>query len=502
MRSKKAALNFLTSLLLQIITAVCGFIVPRLILNTFGSSVNGLIGSISQFLGYIVLLEAGVGGVVRAALYGPLAEHDIGNISGIIKATEKFFKKIAYIFLGYMFIFAIIFPYLKGGGFGYPYVFCLVLIIGMSTFSQYYFGITYQVLLQADQKTYITSSVQVMTTIVNTILIWVLIKYGASIHVVRIGSMLVFFTRPIILRLYVRSRFQLDRNCAANDQAIKQRWDGFGHHIAFFLHSSTAVVVLTLFSTFKEVSVFTVHFMIISSVKSLATTVSHGFEAAMGNMIAKEEDDALNRNFRIYESIVHITAAALFTTTALTITPFISVYIHGVTDVNYYRPAFAYLLTLGEALYCIRLPYHSVVVAAGHFKQTRNGAFAEAFINIAVSAVAVHFWGIIGVAIGTVCATLFRTTQYAYYLRKNIINRKFNVFIKRGLISVMIVCAIVLSSKLIPSTGIDSYASWSLYAVQIAFMAFFITILANLIFYKKDMKNIFESLKRIIAKKR
>ena len=32
------------------------------------------LSSITRFLGYIVLLEAGVGGVVRAALYKPLAE--------------------------------------------------------------------------------------------------------------------------------------------------------------------------------------------------------------------------------------------------------------------------------------------------------------------------------------------------------------------------------------------------------------------------------------------
>ena len=95
---------------------------------------------------------------------------------------------------------------------------------------------------------------------------------------------------------------------------------------------------------------------------------------------------------------------------------------------------FAYVLTLAEAIYCIRIPYHSVVLAAGHYKETRNGAFVEAFINIVISIILVRENGpFIGVAIGTIAAMLFRTTQYAVYLSKNIIKRSILVFIKRSL---------------------------------------------------------------------
>ena len=84
MRSKKALFNVISSLALQIVVVICGFIVPRLLIGTFGSSVNGVVTSISQFLGYITLLESGVGGVVRAALYKPLAQKNTKSISVII----------------------------------------------------------------------------------------------------------------------------------------------------------------------------------------------------------------------------------------------------------------------------------------------------------------------------------------------------------------------------------------------------------------------------------
>ena len=76
MRSKKALINSISSLLSQLVTIICGFVLPRLILSQFGSSYNGITSSITQFLNCVILLRAGVGGVTRAALYKPLADGD------------------------------------------------------------------------------------------------------------------------------------------------------------------------------------------------------------------------------------------------------------------------------------------------------------------------------------------------------------------------------------------------------------------------------------------
>lgn len=51
MREKRLAANTVSSLMLQLCTIVCGFILPRMILEGFGSNVNGMINSITQFLG-------------------------------------------------------------------------------------------------------------------------------------------------------------------------------------------------------------------------------------------------------------------------------------------------------------------------------------------------------------------------------------------------------------------------------------------------------------------
>ncbi len=495
MRSKKALLNSAASLLLEFVTVICGFIVPRLIIGTYGSEVNALTSSITQFLSYIALVEAGVGGVIRAALYKPLAEKNNAAMSSIIKSTENFFRKIAYIFVGYMVVLAAVFPMLVNKNFEWAFTASLVIIIGLSTFAQYYFGMTYTVLVQADQRRYITSFLQIGTIILNAIMVVVFIKLGASIHILKLATSLIYVLRPVLLNIYVKKKYKIDRKAEPDNEAVAQRWDGLGHHIAYFVNLNTDVVILTIFSKISsslalaEVSVYTVYYSVVNGIMKVAASLSAGMEAALGDMIAKKEYENLNKKFNLYEFVSFNLVTVLFTCAGLLIVPFMSVYMKGVTDANYIRPLFGYILVLANAMYSIRIPYHSVVYAAGHYRQTRNGAFAEAGINIAISAILVYFYGIVGVAIGTLVAMTFRTVQYVYYLSRNILKRSVKHFFKRIILSAVSVGLSALAVSLVPSFGTKSYLGWALYACVVGIIVLAITCGIDLIFCRRDFKD-------------
>ena len=84
----------MSGLLLQVTTVLCGFVLPRAILNRYGSDVNGLLNSIAQFLQMIAFLELGVGAVIRSALYKPLADGDTVKVSEVLASGNRFFRKI------------------------------------------------------------------------------------------------------------------------------------------------------------------------------------------------------------------------------------------------------------------------------------------------------------------------------------------------------------------------------------------------------------------------
>ena len=192
MRTKKLILNSILSLLYEIVAVICGLILPRLILQAFGTDVNGLVNSISQFLSVISFLDLGVAAVVQSALYKPLADRDSDGISKIVASGGKFFRRIAYILLGYVAVLIAVYPYFIGGDFDFSYTALLILSISISSFAQYYFGVVDRLLLTADQRGYIQYNAQTITLILNTIACIVLISLGGSIQLVKLTTSLIF----------------------------------------------------------------------------------------------------------------------------------------------------------------------------------------------------------------------------------------------------------------------------------------------------------------------
>ena len=212
MRSKRAIYNIITNILLQFITIIYGFIVPKIIISKFGSNANGLISSITQFLSYIALLESGFGPVIKSILYKPIAKNDRNKIKKILKSSELFFRRISYIFLIYIFVLCLSFPMLVNNDFDYLYTASLIIIISISTFAEYFFGMTYRLYLQAEQKTYVISIIQIITYILSIIIVVLLANIHTSIHIIKLFSGLIFVLRPLIQNYYIKIKYKINLN--------------------------------------------------------------------------------------------------------------------------------------------------------------------------------------------------------------------------------------------------------------------------------------------------
>ena len=68
-RTQKFVYNSMSTAIMQIFTMVVGFIIPKVMLNSYGSEINGLVSSISQFIAYFNLVEAGLAGAAIYSLY-------------------------------------------------------------------------------------------------------------------------------------------------------------------------------------------------------------------------------------------------------------------------------------------------------------------------------------------------------------------------------------------------------------------------------------------------
>jgi len=255
--------------------------------------------------------------------------------------------------------------------------------------------------------------------------------------------------------------------------------------------------VLSVFANMLWVSVYTVHMSVIGGIKSFANSMASGFDPAIGDMIARGEKETLNKTVDTFEFLSFFFVSILFTITGIMIVPFVKLYTKGITDINYIQPLFAILMCISEGIYVIRSVYSSVVYAAGHFKQTNKGAYIEAIINITTSVALVYKFGIVGVAIGTCIAMIYRTIDYVIYLYKNILYRSPLIMLKRLLINSAAIVTSVLFCNLFIIEDISDWGIWIVKAMFVSMVVVICVSAINVLFYRTEFLSF---TKRMIRK--
>lgn len=485
--------NSISPLIYQITTIICGFILPRIILSHFGTEINGLVNSISQFLGVISFLELGVGAVVQSSLYKPLADNDNINVSKVIASADKFFRKLGYILAIYIIVMFFYYPYLVKQSFGFMFTATLILAISIRSFAQYFFGIVNRLLLLADQKAYIQYVAQTIAIIINTIACYSLIMLDCSVQIVYGMTSLIFFLQPYAIHLYIKKYYALDRKIHYDVEPIKQKWNGVAQHIAAVILTGSDTVVLTIFSNLVNVSIYTIYFLPMSGARLVIMSTISGIEALIGNLWAKQDLDELRKVFAWTEWLIHTGTTLIFTLTAVLIVPFVQVYTHGVSDANYIQPLFGVLLVAANSGHCLRLPYNIMILAAGHYKQTQHNYIVAAIINIVISIIGVKQFGLIGVTLGTLAAMIYQTVWMAWYNSKNFIQWPMRSFFKQMGVNTVSAILIFLVNNYF-TMNVDSCMGWILLAIKVTAYGIVVVISINYIFYRNYILKIIDKL--------
>lgn len=497
---RKLATNTFSSLLFQIVTIICGVVVPRIIIKNYGSEISGLINSITQFLGVIGLLELGVGSVTQSALYKPLLEKDVILISKIYQSASFFYKRIGYLLVIYVLVLMFTYPFMVNQNFGYLYTLLLIFSMSISVFAQYFFGIVNRLLLTADQRGYIQYNAQTISLILNTLSSVMLIRFGFGIHAVKLATSVIYLIQPIIIQLYVGNVYSINKHIKYSEEPISQKWNGIAQHIASFVLSGTDIIVLTIFSSLINVSIYNVYFMVVSGVKVIVESLAMGIRPLLGELYAASNMNKLNEMFEWFQWAIHTGATFLFGCTLVLILPFVRLYTSGVEDVNYIRPIFSILITLAYLVHCYRIPYMSMIFVTGSYKQTQHSFFIASGINIIISIITVSKYGLVGVAIGTLIAMLYQTVWMAYYNARNIIHKPNYGFIKHIIVDFIVLVVGYNISKYIRIES-NTVLSWLVLAFKVVHVWLIVIFCINILTYRKMLITIRKLIINMIYKK-
>ena len=309
MKINRVQRNIIVNFFLQIVGMISGIVLPHFIISIYGSTLNGLIGSIGQFLFYAGLVEAGVGSAAMIALYTPLLNHDYKSMSGILSAVSNKYRISGIVYTIIIIGIALIYPLMIRGQVNYIFTFFMTVILAANGMIDYFLIGRYKVLLMADQKYYIINFVKIFATCALTIGSVFLLKCRVSLLIVKgIGSFL-HLIEALVIKKYVHVKYP---NIIFNEKSelkFKQQKSVMVQQICMVITYNTDLIVLTIMlpaNSLQEISVYSVYAMILSFAKNFMSVLYVGISAAFGNIYAHKDLQKLNRKFRQYELIFDI----------------------------------------------------------------------------------------------------------------------------------------------------------------------------------------------------
>ncbi len=252
-RTSRFVQNTVFTAAYQFTAMLMGFVTPRLMMLFYGSQVNGLIVSVTEFLTYFRLVEAGRAAAAVYSLYKPLSERDYPEVSAIVSAARQFYNVAGWMFVGLTAVFACIYPFfvpvrdLNGDLMNYLSVFLLICAMGISGALEFFTLSRYRVLLTADQRTFMVSLASMSSLLLQTAVIVVLAYMRSNIILVRLLASLTIAIRPLILGGYVRKVYpQVNAFAKPNKAALARRWDAMYQQFTTAFHQSAAVMLTTI----------------------------------------------------------------------------------------------------------------------------------------------------------------------------------------------------------------------------------------------------------------
>lgn len=503
MRTRVFLNNSISTAILQIITMISGFIIPKIMLTEYGSEINGLVTSISQFLAYFNIIEAGFASAAVFSLYKPIANKNNFEINSILSATKGFYYKIGRYYLLLVLVLALIYPlFIKVTQLTKFEVGILIFVLGCSGALNFFLMSKYRVLLTATQKIYILSFANISYIVLNTLIIAVMAFFNFNIIILKAVALCSVFLRSLILYIYVKKNYKYVRyDAEPNINALSNRWDAMYQQILGSIQSGAPVIIATFFTSLKQVSVFSIYNMVFIGIYGVLSIFSSGLSSSFGDVIARGEKKTLQKAYNEFEYSYYMIISIIYACILILIMPFIKIYTHGITDIEYYYPIIGFLFTLNGLLYNLKTPQGMIVISAGMYKETRIQVSIQGLIIVIGSIIFVQFWGLTGILLGMCLSNLYRTLDLLFFVPRNITSLRVSSTFLR-MIRVFVVIALCYLPFIFISIETVNFFEWFVKGILIFIYSTIVTVTVNFIAERDTFNNVLSRIFSLYKKKK
>lgn len=406
MRTKNSLKNIKYNVVFFIINFFLMFLLKRIFIIYLGDEITGLNALFQNIIGFLNIAELGIVNAVTYSLYKPLKEKKYDKINSILITYRYIYRMVAlFIFIGSIVLTLFIQKFINGTSLRINVIRIYFILVSLITVISYL--ITYiQVVIVADQKGYIVSKTLGNFNILKILVQILLIKLYKSYILWILAELIFNFIAFECINLKVRKEYKwinLSENKPIktlfneNKSIFLNTKDLFFHKLGFFVLNQTDNLVISAFTTIKNVMLYSNYTMIINVVKGLLTQIFRAISASIGNLVAEKNDE---KSYVIWKEI-HIVISLLSVVVSYCVYKMINVLIQLWIGQNY---------LLGSAtIICIIINlYFSLTRQTVDVFKDAYGIFwdiwspiLEAVINLIISVLLVRKLGIMGVIIGT-----------------------------------------------------------------------------------------------------
>lgn len=435
-KSQKIKKNVVSSIVCQVVIISLNFLLPRLQIDIFGSEVNGILTTVKQIFGYLILLETGIGLATTHALYAKMGDNDHAGTSRVLAATHKYYTKTGFIYLAMVLLIAVFYSFIiPNNSIDSGELFFIIILMALPSVFSYFVQVKYRLLMEVDGRNYVlNTSETVMHLLANIGKVLVLV-FSKNLIVFQLVYCTISLAQLVFIYLYAKRKYTwLDLKAEPDFNSISQKNSVLLHKLSGMVFSNTDTILISVMCGFTSSSVYIVYNIFFSQMQTLISSIASGFNFALGQMFNTDREQ-FNKVYNVYETMYIMATFTIYTLMAVFLLPVIQIYTAGVNDAEYTNVMLVFLFVIMNLLANGKLPINSIIEYSGKFRETQTHAVWEMIINISVSVAAIYFFGICGAIVGTIAALIYRCIVTINYSNKKVLGRRVFATYKRWLVN-------------------------------------------------------------------
>lgn len=495
-KSLKSVYISLSSLLLTFVNGLFGLIITRSIVLTYGSDINGLNSTVTQFISMLLIIESGFTLATNVALFGPLSRYEITTINSILSATKNIFLKIglAFFVIGSAFSFAYLFLLKTNVSKDVAFIFFLLTIISTSFTLSY--TTKYKILLMSEQKEYILNLINIFTVLIFQSALLLFISINANILFIRLILAINVIVNGFIVAYVCKDKYKfINFNEKPDYTLIKGTSYLLVQKITSVIYSTVPIVFISATVGTIYASVYFVYSSIFTILKSIVYAFINAPRMGIGKLIVEKNRLYVLNIFYQYQLLVNIFTTTLLSVAVVLTIPFVKLYMQGAKDINYVDYHIMFLLTGIVFFELVHIPSGNIINMSGNFKTSRDMQLVACFVVIIAMIFGNKYFGFHGIIFAVLLTSILLAVLEIFYV--NLIYFKSPIFNFFKLLIPSLFISIAMTYFEIKLIIVNNYINFILNGAILVLINLTVNVSVNIIFNKSIISEIYSRIKSI-----